>query len=79
MNKKKSQIIIKTMKRGKPVKIDFKQDFIGKTLTEDEERFQAKHIDMHAIKWPEVNPILMQVKQHGRLTTLANYRYPAVN
>ncbi len=50
-NKKKSQIIIKTMKRGRTVKQETFQDgsFIGKQITEEERVFQRKYIDYRAV------------------------------
>jgi hypothetical protein len=62
-NKKKSHIIIKTMKRGRTVSKETYADgsFIGKKLTEDEKQFHRKYIDYKDTTFPELNPIEMKV------------------
>lgn len=79
-NKKKSQIIIKTMKRGRTVKQETFQDgsFIGKQITEEERIFQRKYIDYKAVQFPEINPIELKVKGQGKELKIANFRYPSL-
>ena len=79
-NKKKSSIIIKTMRKGKTVRQDSYSDgaFIGQKLTLEEKEFQKKYIDYKAVQFPEVNPIEMVVKGQGKSIKIANFRYPAL-
>lgn len=79
-NKKKSHIIIKTMKRGRTVSKESYADgsFIGKKLTEDERQFHRKYIDYKDTAFPELNPIEMKVQGQGKTLKLANYRFPSL-
>lgn len=79
-NKKKGQIIIKTMKKGRTVKTERYQDGqqIGQRLTQQEQEFQKKYFDYKEYQFPEANPIELTVKQSNKQIKLANYRYPAL-
>ena len=62
--KKKSQIIIKTMKKGRVVsQANFSDSsYIGKQLTEEDREFERKRIDYSLVTFPEMNPIDLRVK-----------------
>lgn len=79
-NKKKTQIIIKTMKRGKTVSQQVLNDpkFIGQKLSEDEREFQRKYFDYKDYDFPEKNPIDMRAKEGKKEVKLASFRYPCL-
>ncbi|CDW71931.1 UNKNOWN [Stylonychia lemnae] len=80
-NKKKSQIIIKTLKKGKNVQ-NLKYDMtggMGRQISQEQMMFERKHIDFKRFQFPEICPIDYRVKHKNEEIKIYNVRYPAVN
>lgn len=76
--KKKSQIIIKTMKKGRTISKEQLDSFsLGQRLSEEEEEFKRKFIDWKSIQFPQVNPVELVSKSGKSQYKLNNYRYPS--
>jgi len=78
-NKKPTQILIKTMRRGRMVNSESKElGEDGKPLSPEEMVTRRKFTDFAAVKFPEVNPISLKVtdaQDPKKEIHLQSYRY----